>query len=205
MTRCGRPSALPVRRSLTHSSGRSRVARLGRAAEGGHDRHRRSGAADAARQGHLHGRPVLSSLTRRRGRRRPGPAHPRLPRRQPAARPVRRRGDGRPADDRPDGLPDHLHGDEGHRADEPSDRAGPGRAVRVAAVGGPRAQGPHEGGLHPDRRRPDRLHLGAGRRLPRQRHDAAGHPVRARAVRPGLQHRPAVLLRDRRPVASSAC
>ena len=58
---------------------------------------------------------------------------------------------------------------------------GPGRSVRVAAVGRPRAQGPHEGGLHPDRRRPDRLHLGAGRHLPGERHDPAGHPVRARA------------------------
>ena len=33
-------------------------------------------------------------------------------------------------------------------------REGTGRAVRVAAVGGPRAQGPDEGGLHPDRRGP---------------------------------------------------
>ena len=53
----------------------------------------------------------------------------------------------------PDGLPDHLHGDEGHRAHEPADRAGPGRAVRVRPLGGPRAQGPDEGGLHPHRGR----------------------------------------------------
>ena len=82
------------------------------------------------------------------------------------------------------------------------DRVGP---VRVAAVRGPRAQGPHEGGLHPDRRGPDRLHLGPGGRLPRQRHEPAGDPVRARALRAGPQPRAALLLRDRRPVGRRAC
>ena len=49
------------------------------------------------------------------------------------------------------------------------------------------------------------LHLGAGRGLPGQRHDAAGHPVRAGLVRPGPQPRAAVLLRDRRPRRWSGC
>ena len=128
------------------------------------------------------------------------PGGDRHPREQPADRPLRGRRHGHPAHDHPDRVPDHLHGDEGHRADEPPDRTGPGRAVRVAPVGGPRAQGPHEGGLHPDRRRLARVHVGAGRGLPRQRHVPAGHPVRAGPVRRRHQPRAAVLLRDRRPV-----
>ena len=146
--------------------------------------------------------PLLLAAPRRRGRRdraarwtgRDRPV------RQHRDRPVRRRRDGDPADHGADRVPDHLHGDEDHRPDESSDRAGPGRAVRLAAVGRPRAQGPHEGGLHPDRRRLGRLHLGAGRDLPRRRHDPARDPVRAGPRRPGLQHRAALLLRHRRPV-----
>ena len=103
----------------------------------------------------------------------------------------------------PDRLRDHLHGDEGHRPDEPSDRAGPGRAVRarsLSVVHGLKVLMKED--FTPtgaDRR----CSPGAGRRLPRQRHVAAGDPVRAGPVRPGLQHRPALLLRRRRPVAWS--
>ncbi len=66
---------------------------------------------------------------------------------------------------------------------------GPGGAVRVAPVRGPRAQGPHEGGLHPDRCRLGGLHVGAGGRLSGERHVAAGHPVRAGPVRRGPEPR----------------
>ncbi len=123
-----------------------------------------------------------------------------IARRQPADPALRRGGHGRPADHGPDRVPDHLHGNEDHRADEPADRSGPGRAVRLAAVGRARAQGPHEGGLHPDRGGPAGLHLGTGRHLPVGGHDPARDPVRAGAVRPGPQPRAALLLRDRRPV-----
>ena len=44
-----------------------------------------------------------------------------------------------------------------------------------------------------------RLHARPGRRLHGDGHGAAGHPVRAGPVRPGHEHRPAVLLRGRRP------
>ena len=164
------------------------------------------GSADLAGQGRVHGRAAAGARAGRAGRgdRDLRGADRRDPRGQPADRPVRRGRDDRAADDRPDRVPDHLHGDEDHRPDESSDRAGPRRAVRVAPVGRPRAQGPHEGGLHPDRRRLDGLHLGAGRRLPRERDDPARHPVRTRDLRPGLQPRSAVLLRDRRAVGRRA-
>ena len=136
------------------------------------DRHRQVvEPADPARQGHLHGVPLLGRADgrpRRRGH--PARRAPRRPgRRESRGRPVPRRRDGDPADHGPDRVPDHLHGDEDHRADEPSSRTGSGGPGRLGAVGGPRPQGPHEGGLHPDRRGPDRVHLGPGRDLPRRR------------------------------------
>ena len=103
--------------------------------------------------------------------------------RQHRHRPVRGRRHGDPAVQHPGRVHHHLHGDEGHRADEPSGRAGPGRAVRLPPVGGARAQGPHEGGLHPDGRRQHRVHLGAGRRVPDRGDDVPRHPVRAGARR----------------------
>ena len=57
----------------------------------------------------------------------------------------------------------------------------------------------------PTGRRLARVHVGAGRGLPRQRHVPAGHPVRAGLVRRRHQPRAAVLLRDRRPRRWSAC
>ena len=71
-------------------------------------------------------------------------------------------------------------------------RLGPNRLGPwgVAGVDAARLQGAGQGGLHPDRRGRAGLHPRAGRRLPRLGHELPGHPVRARPVRPGHEHRP---------------
>ena len=57
----------------------------------------------------------------------------RRPRREPGHRPVRGRGHGRAAVQHPGRVHHHLHGDEGHRADEPS-RSAPTASARSGSL-----------------------------------------------------------------------
>ena len=72
----------------------------------------------------------------------------------------------------PDGVPDHLHGDEDHRPDEPPDRAGPGGpwGSLLSVVHGLKVLMKED--FTPTGADRARVHLGAGGRLPRRGDDA---------------------------------